>query len=145
MLPNSFNRDESGNTSASDTGVWAVPGQNRAMATTATIYHNPRCSTSRNTLALLKENGLEPTVIKYLETPPSRDELRSLLDAAGLTPSQAIRKKESLYKELNLAEASEDELLDAMVANPILIERPLVVTDKGTVLARPVDKVREIL
>ena len=104
------------------------------MATTATIYHNPRCSTSRNTLALLKENGLEPTVIKYLETPPSRDELQALLDAAGLTPSRAIRKKESLYKELNLAEASEDELLDAMVANPILIERPIVVTDKGTVL-----------
>lgn len=115
------------------------------MAHTATIYHNPRCSTSRNTLALLREEGLEPTIVKYLETPPSRDGLRKLLDDAGLRPSEAIRKKESLYKELNLTEASEDELLVAMVENPILIERPLVVTDKGTVLARPIDKVRDIL
>ncbi|MFZ2526789.1 MAG: arsenate reductase (glutaredoxin) [Rhodococcus sp. (in: high G+C Gram-positive bacteria)] len=115
------------------------------MATTATIYHNPRCSTSRNTLKVLQEAGLEPTVVKYLETPPSRDGLRKLLDDAGLKPSEAIRRKESLFTELNLADASEDELVDAMVANPILIERPIVVTDKGTVLARPVDKVREIL
>ncbi|MGX6511186.1 arsenate reductase (glutaredoxin) [Rhodococcus sp. SJ-2] len=115
------------------------------MAHTATIYHNPRCSTSRNTLALLREEGLEPTIVKYLDTPPSRDGLRKLLDDAGLRPSEAIRKKESLYKELNLAEASEEELLVAMADNPILIERPLVVTDKGTVLARPVDKVRDIL
>ncbi|MFL1592336.1 arsenate reductase (glutaredoxin) [Rhodococcus ruber] len=115
------------------------------MATTATIYHNPRCSTSRNTLKVLQEAGLEPTVVKYLETPPSRDRLRKLLDDAGLVPSQAIRRKESLFGELNLADASEDELLDAMVAHPILIERPIVVTDKGTVLARPVEKVREIL
>lgn len=115
------------------------------MATTATIYHNPRCSTSRNTLKILQEAGLEPTVVKYLETPPSRDGLRKLLDDAGLKPSEAIRRKESLFTELNLADASEDELVDAMVANPILIERPIVVTDKGTVLARPIDKVREIL
>ncbi|HET8993795.1 MAG TPA: arsenate reductase (glutaredoxin) [Rhodococcus sp. (in: high G+C Gram-positive bacteria)] len=115
------------------------------MAHTATIYHNPRCSTSRNTLALLREEGLEPTIVKYLDTPPSRDGLRKLLDDAGLRPSEAIRKKESLYKELNLAEASEEDLLVAMTENPILIERPLVVTDKGTVLARPVDKVRDIL
>lgn len=119
--------------------------QNVAMATTATIYHNPRCSTSRNTLKVLQEAGLELTVVKYLETPPSRDGLRKLLDDAGLVPSQAIRRKESLFGELNLADASEDELLDAMVAHPILIERPIVVTDKGTVLARPVEKVREIL
>ncbi|MEZ7237591.1 arsenate reductase (glutaredoxin) [Rhodococcus sp. GXMU-t2271] len=115
------------------------------MATTATIYHNPRCSTSRNTLKVLQEAGLEPTVVKYLETPPSRDGLRKLLDDAGLVPSQAIRRKESLFGELNLADASEDELLDAMVAHPILIERPIVVTDKGTVLARPAEKVHEIL
>ncbi len=116
-----------------------------AMAKTATIYHNPRCSTSRNTLKVLQEAGLEPTVVKYLETPPSRDGLRKLLDDAGLKPSEAIRRKEALFAELNLADASEDELIDAMVENPILIERPIVVTDKGTVLARPVDKVREIL
>lgn len=115
------------------------------MAKTATIYHNPRCSTSRNTLKVLQEAGLEPTVVKYLETPPSRDGLRKLLDDAGLKPSGAIRRKEALFAELNLADASEDELIDAMVENPILIERPIVVTDKGTVLARPVDKVREIL
>lgn len=115
------------------------------MAKTATIYHNPRCSTSRNTLKVLQEAGIEPTVVKYLETPPSRDGLRKLLDDAGLEPSEAIRRKEPLFAELNLADASEDELIDAMVENPILIERPIVVTDKGTVLARPVDKVREIL
>ncbi|MGW0027353.1 arsenate reductase (glutaredoxin) [Rhodococcus sp. O3] len=115
------------------------------MAKTATIYHNPRCSTSRNTLKVLQEAGLEPTIVKYLETPPSRDGLRKLLDDAGLKPSEAIRRKEALFTELNLADASEDELIDAMVDNPILIERPIVVTDKGTVLARPVDKVREIL
>ncbi|WP_112300825.1 ArsC/Spx/MgsR family protein, partial [Rhodococcus wratislaviensis] len=87
----------------------------------------------------------EPTVVKYLETPPSRDGLRKLLDDAGLKPSEAIRKKETVFKELGLAEASEDELLEAMVDNPILIERPIVVTDKGTVLARPAEKVREVL
>lgn len=114
-------------------------------ATTATIYHNPRCSTSRNTLKLIEEAGIEPTVVKYLETPPSRDGLRKLLDDAGLRPSEAVRTKEAVYKELGLATASEDELLDAMVDNPILIERPIVVTDRGTVLARPYEKVREIL
>lgn len=114
-------------------------------AKNATIYHNPRCSTSRNTLKLIEEAGLEPTVVKYLETPPSRDGLRKLLDDAGLLPSEAIRKKEAVYKELGLASASEDELLDAMVDNPILVERPIVVTDRGTVLARPYEKVRDIL
>ncbi|MFE3293188.1 arsenate reductase (glutaredoxin) [Rhodococcus sp. NPDC059234] len=115
------------------------------MATKATIYHNQRCSTSRTVLALIEEAGITPTVVKYLETPPSRDGLRKLLDDAGLKPSQAIRKKESVYKELGLSGAGEDELLDAMVENPILIERPIVVTDVGTVLARPAEAVREIL
>ncbi|TQF74025.1 arsenate reductase (glutaredoxin) [Rhodococcus spelaei] len=115
------------------------------MATKATIYHNQRCSTSRTVLALIEAAGITPTVVKYLETPPSRDGLRKLLDDAGLKPSEAIRKKESVYKELGLAQADEDELLDAMVENPILIERPIVVTDKGTVLARPAESVREIL
>ncbi|MFC9786593.1 arsenate reductase (glutaredoxin) [Rhodococcus sp. NPDC127528] len=115
------------------------------MATKATIYHNQRCSTSRTVLALIEEAGITPTVVKYLETPPSRDGLRKLLDDAGLKPSQAIRTKESVYKELGLSQASEDELLDAMVENPILIERPIVVTDQGTVLARPADSVRNIL
>lgn len=116
-----------------------------AMANNATIYHNQRCNTSRTVLRLIEEAGIEPTVIKYLETPPSRDGLRKLLDDAGLKPSQAVRTRESLYKELGLADATEDELLAAMVDNPILIERPIVVTDKGTVLARPADKVSDIL
>jgi arsenate reductase (glutaredoxin) len=111
----------------------------------AKIYHNPRCTTSRKTLDLLRENGVEPTVIQYLKTPPSRTELVQMIDDAGIEVRAAVRKRESLYTELNLAEASDDELLDAMASNPILIERPFVVTDKGTRLARPIDTVREIL
>lgn len=109
------------------------------------IYHNPRCSTSRKTLDLLRENGVEPTVIQYLKTPPSRAELAKMIKDAGIDVRAAVRKRESLYAELELAEASDDELLDAMAANPILIERPFVVTPKGTRLARPIDTVREIL
>ncbi len=116
-----------------------------AFNSDVTIYHNPRCSTSRTVLGTLQDAGLTPTIIKYLETPPDEATLRKLLDDAGLAPSQAIRKKESLYRELELAGKSEDELLAAMVANPILIERPIVVTGKGTVLARPAGKVEEIL
>jgi arsenate reductase (glutaredoxin) len=116
-----------------------------AMAKTATIYHNPRCNTSRTVLGMIRDAGIEPTVIKYLETPPSHDGLRKLLDDAGLKPSQAIRRREAIYTELGLADAEDDALIDAMVANPILIERPIVVTDKGTRLARPADKVNDIL
>lgn len=94
---------------------------------------------------MMQEAGLEPTVVKYLDTPPTKDHLRKLLDDAGLTAAQAIRKRESIYKELGLADASEDELIAAMVDNPILIERPIVVTEKGTVLARPAETVRKIL
>lgn len=111
----------------------------------ATIYHNPRCSTSRKTLDLLRENDIEPDVVQYLKTPPSRDELARLISDAGIEVRTAVRKKEAVYAELNLDAASDDELLDAMVANPILIERPFVVTDKGTRLARPIDAVHEIL
>jgi arsenate reductase (glutaredoxin) len=109
------------------------------------IYHNPRCSTSRKTLDLLRDNGIEPTVIQYLKTPPSRAELTKMIKAAGIDVRTAVRKREALYDELGLADASDDELLDAMAANPILIERPFVVTPKGTRLARPIDTVREIL
>ena len=116
-----------------------------AQGTTATIYHNPRCSTSRKALDLLRDNGIEPTVIQYLKTPPSRAELVKMIEDAGIEVRTAVRKKESLYGELNLAEASDDELLDAMVEHPILIERPFVVTPNGTRLARPIDAVREIL
>jgi len=111
----------------------------------ATIYHNPRCSTSRKTLDKLKDAGIEPTVVKYLDTPPSRAELKKMIDAAGIPVRKAVRKREALYSELELDGASDDQLLDAMAANPILIERPFVVTDKGTRLARPIESVDEII
>ena len=109
------------------------------------IYHNPRCTTSRKTLELLRDNGIEPEVIQYLKTPPSRDELVKLIDDAGIDVRTAVRKREPLYAELNLADADDDALLDAMATHPILIERPFVVTPRGTRLARPLDSVREIL
>jgi arsenate reductase (glutaredoxin) len=115
------------------------------MAAKATIYHNPRCTTSRKTLELLRYSGFEPTVVEYLKTPPSRSELVRMIRAAGIDVRAAVRKREALYAELNLADAGDDELLDAMAEHPILIERPFVVTPKGTRLARPVDTVREIL
>lgn len=109
------------------------------------IYHNPKCSTSRKTLDLLRDNGIEPEIVQYLKTPPTRAELEKMIADAGIEVRDAVRKKESRYRELGLADASDDELLDAMAANPILIERPFVVTPKGTRLARPIDTVREIL
>ena len=109
------------------------------------IYHNPKCSTSRKTLELLRDNGIEPTVVQYLKTPPTRAELVKMIKDAGIDVRTAVRKRETLYGELKLADASDDELLDAMAEHPILIERPFVVTPKGTRLARPIDAVREIL
>lgn len=109
------------------------------------IYHNPRCSTSRKTLDLLRDSGLEPEVVEYLKNPPSRAELVKMIRDAGIDARTAVRKRESLYEELNLADATDEQLLDAMVEHPILIERPFVVTTKGTRLARPIDAVREIL
>ena len=109
------------------------------------IYPNPRCSTSRKTLDLLRDNGIEPEVVQYLKTPPTRAELVKMIRAAGIDVRTAVRKREALYTELGLADASDDELLDAMAEHPILIERPFVVTPKGTRLARPIDAVREIL
>lgn len=109
------------------------------------IYHNPRCSTSRKTLDLLRDSGFEPDVVEYLKTPPSRDELVKMIRDAGIDVRTAVRKRESLYEELNLADATDEQLLDAMAEHPILIERPFVVTPKGTRLARPIDAVREIL
>lgn len=109
----------------------------------ATIFHNPRCGTSRSTLAILQEAGAELRIVDYLKDPPSRDELARLYARAGLTPRQGLRAKEP--GAAALADASDDQLLDAMAADPILIERPLVETAKGVVLARPADKVRAIL
>jgi arsenate reductase len=109
------------------------------------IYHNPRCSTSRKTLELLRDNDLEPEIVEYLKTPPTRLQLAKMIRDAGIDVRTAVRKNEDVYRQLNLDDATDDELLDAMVANPILIQRPFVVTAKGTRLARPVDAVREIL
>jgi arsenate reductase len=117
----------------------------RADNTDSVIYHNPRCSTSRKTLELLRDNGIEPTIVQYLKTPPSRDELVKLIDDAGIDVRTAVRKREPLYAQLNLDDADDDALLDAMAEHPILIERPFVVTPRGTRLARPLDSVREIL
>ena len=112
-----------------------------------TIYHNPGCSTSRQTLAIIREAGIEPVIIEYLKTPPTRDELKRMLQAMGETPRDAIRRKETLYGELGLDDPalSEDQLIEAMLDNPRLIERPIVVTERGTRLCRPAERVREIL
>jgi len=109
----------------------------------ATIYHNPRCSKSRETLALLENAGADVTVIEYLKTPPSREELKRLYAKAGMTPREGLRTAEEGAKALKTA--SDDAILDAMALDPILIERPLVETDKGVRLGRPPEKVREIL
>jgi arsenate reductase (glutaredoxin) len=109
------------------------------------IYHNPKCSTSRKTLDLLRDKGFDPTIVQYLKTPPSRDELVKMIRDAGIDVRSAVRKREPLYAELNLADVTDDELLDAMAEHPILIERPFVVAPKGTRLARPIDAVHEIL
>jgi arsenate reductase len=112
-----------------------------------TIYHNPMCGTSRKTLDILRENGDEPTVVEYLKTPPSREELKRLYARAGITPRDGLRAKEPLAAELGLTrpDVSDDEILDAMFEHPILINRPLVETEKGVRLCRPQDAVREIL
>lgn len=112
----------------------------------AKIYHNPRCSKSRQALATLRDAGIEPEIIKYLDTPPSKEELSSLIDAAGLHVIDAVRTKEAEFKELGLSKDSTDEeLLDAMVTHPRLIERPFVITNKGVRMARPTEKINEIL
>lgn len=109
----------------------------------AVIYHNPRCGTSRKTLAMLEEAGREVEVIDYLKTPPSRKKLADLYKKAGMTPREGLRTKEAAAAAL--VDASDDEILDAMAQDPILIERPLVETEKGVRLGRPMEKVREIL
>jgi len=112
-----------------------------------TIFHNTRCGTSRTTLDTIRAAGVEPRVVDYLAQPPSRDELRDLIARAGLSVRAAVRSKEALFAELGLDDpaTTDDALLDAMVAHPILINRPFVVTPKGVRLCRPADLVREIL
>lgn len=114
---------------------------------TITIYHNPRCGTSRNTLALIRNSGDEPIVIEYLKQVPSKQELQQILAAMSLSARQLMREKESVYQELGLADDkwSEDALIDMMLENPILINRPIVVTPLGAKLCRPSELVLEIL
>lgn len=112
-----------------------------------TIYHNPACGTSRNTLALIRHAGIEPTVIEYLRQPPSRERLIELIAAAGLGTREALRQKGTPYAELGLDDPSlsDDQLLDAMMADPVLINRPFVTTPLGTRLCRPSEVVLDIL
>ena len=112
-----------------------------------TIYHNPACGTSRNTLALIRAAGIEPKEVEYLKTPPTRDELARMIADAGLTVRQAIREKGTPYAELGLdsPDLTDEQLLDAMLKDPILINRPFVVTPLGTRLARPSEAVLDIL
>jgi len=112
-----------------------------------TIYHNPACGTSRNVLGLIRNSGVEPRVIEYLNTPPTRDELASLIGCMGITPRLLLRQKGTPFHELGLDDAkwSDDELIDAMMDHPILINRPIVVTPLGTKLCRPSEAVLDIL
>lgn len=112
-----------------------------------TIYHNPRCGTSRSALELLQGRGIQPDIVEYLKTPLSRAALASLIRDAGLSPREAIRSKEALFAELKLdgPAVTNDQLLDAMAEHPILMNRPFVVTDKGTRLCRPATVLEEIL
>ena len=114
---------------------------------TVTIYHNPRCSKSRQTLALIHDRGIEPTIVEYLKTPPDEATLKSLLAALGKSPRELMRKGEAVYKEKNLADPSlsDDALIAAMVADPILIERPVVVAGDKVALGRPPESVLTIL
>jgi len=109
------------------------------------ILHNPRCSKSRAGVKYLDDKGIEYEVINYIKEPLSKEQLQDILDKLNMKPSQLIRKKEALYKELNLKDASEDELLDAMVENPRLIERPIVINGNKAVVARPDSEIEKVL
>ena len=112
-----------------------------------TIYHNPACGTSRTVLAAIRDKGIEPEIIEYLKTPPDSATLKSLLTRMGMTPRELLRKRGTPFEDLKLDNPAltDDELIDAMVTHPILIERPVVVTPKGVKLCRPADLVETIL
>ncbi len=118
-----------------------------SSATNVTIYHNPQCGTSRNTLALIRNAGIEPEVIEYLKTPPTREKLRELVAQMAVPVREVVREKETVYKELGLDDPAlgDDALIAAMLAHPILINRPIVVTPLGTRLCRPSEAVLDIL
>lgn len=117
------------------------------MTGKVTIYHNPACGTSRNTLELLRERGIEPEVIEYLKKPPSREEVTALAASAGVPIRQLLRDKAAPYEELGLADSglTDEQLLDAIEQHPILLNRPIVVTDKGTALCRPKERVLDLI
>ena len=121
--------------------------KDKAIIMAITIYHNPACGTSRNTLAMIRQAGIEPTIIEYLKTPPSREQLVSLIKAMPITTRALLRKNGTPFEELGLdnADLSDDQLIDAMMAHPILINRPIVVSDKGPDLCRPSEKVLQLL
>jgi len=112
-----------------------------------TIYHNPNCTTSRNVLRLLRDAGLEPQVVEYLKTPPSRARMQELLAAMGMTPRDILRRSGTPYDELGLDDPTltDDQILDALEAHPILMQRPIVASDKGVRLCRPLERVHEIV
>lgn len=114
---------------------------------TTKIYHNPRCSKSRQTLELLHDKGVETEVIEYLNTPPDAKTLEKILSGLGMEPRELMRKGQDEYKALGLADEclSRDDLIKAMIENPILIERPIVITDKGIAIGRPIENVKKIL
>ncbi|WP_336367360.1 arsenate reductase (glutaredoxin) [Marinobacter sp. C2H3] len=114
---------------------------------TVTIYHNPNCGTSRNTLAMIQASGENPTVIEYLQTPPDRATLESLIARMGITPRDLLRRKSTPYDDLGLDDPTmtDAQLIDAMMAHPILINRPIVVTDRGVRLCRPSEQVLDLL
>lgn len=111
-----------------------------------TIWHNPRCSKSRNAVALLEEKGVEAEVVKYLDTPPSKEELAQMLKMLGITARELMRTKEDIYKELKLKDVNdENALIEAMVANPKLIERPIVIKDGKAAIGRPIENIVELI
>lgn len=130
----------------------STPPPTDASATTAadsavTIFHNPQCGTSRNTLALIRSAGIEPEIVHYLDTPPTRDAMAALIQACGVPVRDVLRSKGEVYEQLGLADPkwSDDALLDFMVAHPILINRPIVVAARGTRLCRPAERVLDLL
>lgn len=111
-----------------------------------TIWHNPRCSKSRNAAALLEEKGIEAEVVKYLDTPPSKEELKAVLKMLGISARELMRTKEDIYKELNLKEETDvEKLIEAMVENPKLIERPIVIKDGKAAIGRPIENIIDLL
>ena len=132
---------------AASRGVLPVTALQEAQPVDIIIYHNPACGTSRNVLGLIRNTGIEPHVIEYLKTPPSRALLVQLIARADITPRELLREKGTPYRELGLDDPSltDEQLVDAMMEHPILIQRPLVATDKGVRLCRPQEEVRELL